>query len=161
MKEIVMNDLLAALMLWIGANSTYVTADLPLPAVVPMSARELTQEAYGNVPQLVPDGGIDERLLALYAFDDGENGTIYVLDCHTAEAPDPDESPCEYPVYHERLLHELVHHVQQRSGAYAHFPCRNFGEKEAYLLGGRYLKARHVTDPLPNRNFWAHIYSRC
>ncbi len=70
-----MNDLLAGLMLWIATNSTYDTVDLPLPSVVPMTAKELT--------------------------------------------------------------------------------------REAYLLGVRYLKARHANDPLPKRNFWAHIYSRC
>lgn len=40
-------------------------------------------------------------------------------------------------------------------------PSPSWAEKEAYLLGGRYLAAQHVADPLPNRNFRAHIYSRC
>ncbi len=156
-----MDMLLAALMLWIGGNSDYSTSNIPLPQVVVMTPVELTREFYSDVPQLLPPGKVDERILALYAFDDGNHGTIYVRDCRHDSELDYGEDDCDDPAYQERLLHELVHHVQRLSGVMEHFPCRNFGEKEAYLLDGRYLKARHATDPLPNRNFWAHMYSRC
>ena len=65
------------------------------------------------------------------------------------------------PILTERLLHELVHHVQFQTGANKSYPCQAFGEKEAYLLGQRYFKQRHIEDPFPNRMFWAHVYSRC
>ena len=156
-----MEPLLAALLLWIDANSDYSTIDIPLPQVVVMTPVELTREFYSDVPELIPAGEVDERVLALYAFDDGSYGTIYVRDCRNEGAFDFEEEDCDDPAYLERLLHELVHHVQRFSGVLERFPCRNFGEKEAYLLGGRYLKARYFTDPLPNRNFWAHVYSRC
>ena len=64
-------------------------------------------------------------------------------------------------VFQERLLHELIHHVQKVSGAEQRFTCRKFGEKEAYLLGGEFLKSHYFTDLLPNRYILAHMYSRC
>lgn len=59
------------------------------------------------------------------------------------------------------VLHELIHHAQFDSGAYDTYSCRNYGELEAYTLGGKYLKDRYVTDPLPNRDVREHMYSRC
>lgn len=156
-----MNELISALMIWIGANSSYPIAGLPLPEVVVTTAETLTREAYADVPGLLPADGVDERLLALYAFEDGAHGTVYVLDCRARESSGTDEEPCRDPLFRERLLHELVHHVQYHNGVYARLPCRAAAEKDAYLLGGKYLAAHHVTDPMPNRNFWAHIYSRC
>lgn len=76
----------------------------------------------------------------------------------------PDTVPKQFendPILMERLLHELVHHVQFQTGANKSFPCPAFGEKDAYQLGKLYFKQRRIEDPLPNRNFWAHIYSRC
>jgi hypothetical protein len=163
-QEVPMHDLLPSLMIWIAANTSYDTAKMPLPNVVEMSPQELTREAYSAAPLLIPQSGVDERYLALYAFEDGAHGTIYVL---AGKYVDPDLAkdayydPYKDPVFQERVLHELIHHVQWQSGARKNFHCQNEGEKEAYLLGGRYLKQRHADDPLPNRNFWGHIYSRC
>lgn len=148
------------LMTWIGENSAYDVSCLPLPDIVEMTPTQLTAEAYADVPHLRPADGVDERVIALYSFDEGPSGTIYVLAPQWAEGAE-DGDPRDNPVFQEWLLHELVHHVQRVSGAYAAFPCRNFGEKEAYLMGGRFLKQRYADDPLPNRNFWAHVYSRC
>ena len=156
-----MDELLAALMLWIGSNSAYSTDSMPLPAVVLATPEELTAEYYADAPRLAPTNGIDERVLALYAFDDGPYGTVYALDCRHEGSFSHVLSTCDEPQFQERLLHELVHHVQRLSGAYERLPCRAAGEKEAYRLGGRFLAARHATDPLPNREFWAHVYSRC
>lgn len=61
----------------------------------------------------------------------------------------------------ERLLHELVHHLQFQTGVNKTFKCLAYSELEAYRLGGLYFKRRHIEDPMPNRNFWAPIYSRC
>ena len=157
-----MNGLATALMAWIAANSTYDTAIMPIPEIVLMTPIELTAEAYSDTPDLIPDSRVDDRVLALYSFEDGANGTVYLL---APEQPnilvDPEELSEFDPLFEERLLHELVHHVQRMSGAYDAFPCRNFGELQAYQLGGSYLRQRNVEDPLPNRNFRAHIYSRC
>lgn len=157
-----MEEIARILMLWIAANSPYDTSAMSVPRIIVMSPVELTSEAYRDMPHLKPPDDVDERVLALYSFNEGPVGTIYVLAPDSVEAAmSPDERPEDDPIFRERLLHELVHHAQRLSGAYDRFPCRNFGEFEAYQLGGRYLKQLQIEDPLPNRNFWAHIYSRC
>ena len=157
MKEVVM-----ALMVWIGQNSPYDTTDMPIPQVVEMSPEELTDEAYSDAPHMKPENGVDERVWALYNFEEGPHGTIYILAAdYTDDGAVPDEPSYMDPVFQERLLHELIHHVQYVSGAYDTFPCRNFGELDAYALGGKFLKQRYARDPLPNRHFWARVYSRC
>ena len=101
---------------------------------------------------------MDGRLLALYTH---ENGTLYVLaPQHIAEADDV-EDPTENPIFREIVIHELIHHVQWSTGAADTRPCPSRGEEEAYLLGGRYLRRAHATDPIPSRNFWAQDYSTC
>ena len=156
-----MDFLIDALLEWIEQKSDYRTDDIPHPAVQPLTPRELTHEFYTGVAHLVPDDGVDERINALYAPTDGANGTIYILDAAYLD-PDADfDTPTDNPVWREILLHELVHHVQHHSGAARQWACLSMGEAEAYRLGGRYLRALRVTDPLPNRNFWGAIYSRC
>lgn len=155
-------EIVLTLLLWIEANSDYETAGLPPPAVVQMTPEELTAEAYRDNPNLVPASRVDDRVLALYNFEEGENGTIFVLGAEwTDDGAAPDANPITDPVFQERLLHELVHHVQRLTGAYDAFPCRSYGEREAYELGGAFLKQRYARDPLPNRIFWSRIYSRC
>jgi len=150
------------LVLWIGAHTDYDVSRIPLPNIVEMSPKDLTTEAYSDNPKQIPKSGIDDRVIALYSFEDGANGTIYILAARYADdGAAPGDPPENNPIFQERLLHELVHHVQRISGAYETFPCRNFGEHEAYELGGKFLKANHTADPLPNRVFWSRIYSRC
>ncbi len=152
------------LMTWIATNTDYDTKNLRSPEVIELSPQELTREAYSSNPMLVPADGVDKSYLALYSYEHGSNGTIYVLG---PKWFDPDATADRYyeayenPVFQERVLHELIHHVQHVSGAYKAFRCRNFGEKEAYMLGGRFLRQHHVDDPLPNRSFWALLRSLC
>ena len=156
-----MDPLLDALLAWIERNTDYDTADLPRPAIVLMDPEELTVEFYSAAPQLLPEDGVDDRLLALYSAEDGPHGTLYVLaPRHVADA-EYWEDPAENPIFREIVLHELVHHVQWQTGTADDWPCPAFGEREAYLLGGRYLREVGATDPIPNRNFWAHAYSTC
>jgi hypothetical protein len=109
----------------------------------------------------MPDDGVDERLNALYAPGDGAHGTIYIIaPRHVENASDYDQ-PIDNPLFREILLHELVHHAQHHSGAADDWVCLSIGEAEAYRLGGIYLRDLRVDDPLPNRNFWGAIYSRC
>jgi len=149
------------LMLWIGSHSSYNTADIPLPEIVEMTPVEITKEAYTDNPTGIPESGVDTRINALYSYEDGPNGTIYILASRLTKDSGEFSGTIDNPIFQERLLHELVHHSQRLSGALHQMPCRNFGEKEAYLLGGKFLKSQNVKDPMPNRNFWAHIYSRC
>ena len=156
-----MDALLDALLEWLGRHGDYDVTALPRPAVVELDAAALTREAYRAVPELVPASGIDRRLFALYSWEHGADGTIFVLDRHLTEGRQDGEDPLENPVFRERLLHELVHHAQYHTGAYARFRCPARGELDAYRLGGEYLRQRHVTDPLPNRRVLAYMYSRC
>ncbi|MEZ5534161.1 MAG: hypothetical protein R3F02_00920 [Thiolinea sp.] len=156
-----MDAVVLALMLWIGNNSDYNTGIIPHPAIVEMTPKEITKEAYTDNPNGIPEDGVDERIRALYSFEDGPNGTIYIISAHLTKQAKDYNDPKQNPLFQERLLHELVHHTQRLSGVYNTIPCRNYAEKEAYTLGGKFLRAQNVTDPMPNRNFWAHIYSRC
>jgi len=147
-----MGELVAALLLWIGAHTAYPVEGIPLPEVRLVSAREITAEYYAEAQLSAYERPeVDERIWALYDMEGGANGIVYVVN----------DQPLDDVLFQERLLHELVHHVQRVNGAYDRFLCRAQGEREAYLLGGKFLKERHAEDPLPNRNFWAAMYSRC
>jgi len=172
-----MEKLVAALMVWIGSNTTYNVTELPYPEVRLLTAEEMTQEYYGGSDVLQPESGIDSRIFALYNYVDSEHGIIFLLDPRlndtlTSESATPDATLADRlqplqqewldnPVLQEQLLHELVHHVQYQTGAVDQFPCRAFAEREAYLLGGKYLQLRHANDPLPNRKVLAYMFSRC
>lgn len=150
------------LLSWIGANSSYDTAKVFPPDIIEMSPIEITAEAYTDNPELIPEGRVDDRVIALYNFEEGKHGTIYVLGADwTDDGTSPNQAPSTDPIFRERVLHELVHHVQRVTGAYRSFPCRNYGEREAYELGGKFLKQNYAKDPLPNRIFWSRVYSRC
>jgi hypothetical protein len=156
-----MDMLLDALLAWIGEHSAYDVSGIAPPDVVQMSPAALTAEYYTGVAHLIPDGGVDVRLNALYAANDGAGGTIYILRATEIAGADRFDDPTANPLWREILLHELVHHVQWRTGEAASWACPAMGEKAAYHLGGVYLRQTRTTDPLPNRTFWGHIYSRC
>ena len=156
-----MDPLLDALLDWIGANSAYDVSSVPRPALVELAPEELTRELYADAPQLLPEDGVDDRLLALYSHEDGEHGTLYVLTPEYVADAEYWEDPAENPIFREIVLHELIHHVQWQTGAADTWPCPSRGEEEAYTLGGRYLRQTHTPDPIPNRAFWAHAYSTC
>ena len=156
-----MEQLIDALLEWIGDHSQYDTANLPHPIVLQLTPHELTREYYTGVAHLMPDDGVDERVNALYAATDGPYGTIYLLSAEFYTDVEHFDDPMDNPLWREVLLHELVHHVQWQSGAADTWLCPAQGETEAYALGGRYLTGQAADDPMPNRNFWGMVYSRC
>ena len=156
-----MDILIDILLDWIGENSRYEVAGIEPPVVQLMTPQELTREYYTGAPHLTPADGVDERLNALYAAVDGPVGTIYVLAPDYAPQAEAYDDPSENPIWREYLLHELVHHVQWQTGEADTWACQSQGEWDAYLIGGRYLQDARVTDPMPNRNFGARMYSRC
>ncbi|WP_425092822.1 hypothetical protein [Tropicimonas sp. S265A] len=156
-----MNEVLAALMLWISANTAYDTTGMPLPEVIEMTPQELTAEYYTDAPQLMPAKGVDERIQALYSIEEGPHGRVYILDADLVPGAADGDDAYDNPLFREMLLHELVHHVQHVSGVADSYLCPAQGEVEAYRVGGVYLKQVHADDPMPNRAFWAHMYSRC
>ena len=156
-----MDALIAMLLSWLASNSQYETGAIPHPRVIEFSPEELTQEYYINSPQMLPADGVDDRIMALYSWNDGDQGTIYILGSDYTEIPLSQETGWENPLFQERLLHELVHHVQYYTGEYETFDCTKQGEFAAYTYGGQFLKQQSVADPLPNRHVLAHLYSRC
>ena len=172
-----METLIATLLLWIGTHSSYNVTELPVPEVRLLTPQELTSEYYRGAEAALPASGIDARILALYNHEDADNGIVFLLDprlndeliiesANIENLMDDRSQPLHKEwlgniIFQEQLLHELVHHVQYQSGVVDQFPCPAYGEQEAYLLGGKFLKLRHSDDPLPNRSVLAHIYSRC
>lgn len=157
-----MEALATALLLWINRHSDYPMDGITPPTIVLLSPEEITAEYYSENRNFIPVNGIDDRILALYDFQTDAKGIVYLRVAeNTLDNPAALDELKDDPVFQEKLLHELIHHVQYQSGQSATFPCRAFGEKEAYRLGGVFFKQRHVEDPIPNRNFWAHVYSRC
>lgn len=155
-------DILVALLLnWLSEHSTYDTTGIPLPTIIELSPEELTREYYSDQSSSVPSGGVDERIVALYSWSDGPNGTIYILHRDHTELSLSQERGLENPLFQERLLHELVHHFQYQLGKHKTYLCKNQGELEAYMYGGKFLQLQNVRDPLPNRRVLAHLYSRC
>lgn len=121
----------------------------------------MTLEAYAANPDKIPKDGIDERIFALYSIDAGVSGTVFITHPNFNQGAEKYQNPSDNPVFQERLLHELIHHTQNYSGVYERIPCRNFSEKEAYMLGGVFLKQHRIRDPMPNRVYFANLYSRC
>ena len=156
-----MELLVEALLTWLEASSGYKLEQIPRPQIVEMSARELTSEYYSGAPHLAPQTGVDPRLNALYSAVDGNNGTIFILEATSVDGANRFKSPYENPLFHEILLHELIHHAQWQSGAPDTWACQSYGEHEAYALGGLYLHQAGVRDPIPDRRYWASLYARC
>ncbi|MCV2877656.1 hypothetical protein OE699_02225 [Sedimentimonas flavescens] len=156
-----MELLVEALLQWISEHSDMSIEGIDPPEVVLMTPTQLTREFYSDAPHLLPTSGVDDRVNALYAATDGKHGTIYSLAPDFVSDASYYEEPSENPLFREIHLHELVHHVQWQSGVNETWDCAREGEAEAYRLGGLYLVAVGASDPLPNRMFWAKMYSLC
>lgn len=157
----IVEALIAMLMVWIADNSSYETEDIPFPAVIELSPQALTREYYADSPKAIPRGGVDQNVLALYSWNEGSRPTVFLLGASHMGTPLSQEEGLENPWFQERLLHELVHHVQYYTGQYDEFECSQQGELEAYRLGGLYLTQQRVADPLPNRHWLSRMYSQC
>ncbi|SPH17381.1 hypothetical protein DEA8626_00899 [Defluviimonas aquaemixtae] len=156
-----MEALIDLLFAWLDNNSTYRTANLPPPEIVELSPRELTRQYYSDAPDLLPASGIDKRVFALYSTVDGAAGKIYVLRAAEVDGAEDYDDARENPIWREMVLHELIHHAQWQTEVMQSWPCRNVGERDAYLLGGKYLEQTGTDDPLPNRKLLARLYARC
>ena len=156
-----MDMLIDALLDWLMQHGGYDVENVPRPQVHELDAAALTREVYRDAPERAPARGVDSRLFAVYSWDAAPEGVIYILDRALVGGELSGGDPLENPLFQERLLHELVHHVQYHTGAYERFPCRARGERDAYLLGGKFLRQRGVTDPLQDRDILALLYSLC
>jgi len=155
-----MEAILAMLLNWLATNTELKVGNIPIPSVVELSPEDLTQEFYSD-SGVVPARPVDDRILALYSWTDGPSGTIYILGRNYMDVSSGEDTGLDNPIFQERLLHELVHHIQHHTGEYDEFDCTRQGELAAYLIGGVFFQKKNITDPLPNRHVLAHLYSRC
>lgn len=116
-----MKSVIAAMLLFIGANTNY-PVDLEHPRV-----KLLPQETL----EMIFTKGKGLQGSELHAFYDKRNDTIYLPD--TFDLHDPWQKGV--------LFHELMHYVQDQSGA--KFECSAAMEEETYPLQQKYLLEVH------------------
>ena len=120
----------AGVLPWVAA---YLGEDAPeaVPPVTMVSERDLWIVARGDLTgfeERTPDNPEPPRYYALYNHDDG---SIYM-----AASADLDNI-----YWLAALVHELVHHVQYKSGHHETAPCRNALERDAYAAQEAFLNA--------------------
>jgi hypothetical protein len=132
-----MKSLIAAMLLWIGANTGY-DVDLPHPVIKIVTQQEL-ERIYSK------GAGTENHLHGFY---DRKEDIIYLPD--TWKQYDPWSQGV--------LLHELVHYVQDQNQA--KFQCTNEMEKESWPLQKQYLLEYHgyVWD---YDELWFAVISNC
>jgi len=115
-----MKSVIAAMLLWIGANTTY-NVDLPPPDIrlVPQDELEQIYSQGKGTPT------------HLHGFYDTVEDIIYL----------PDTFKQHDPWSQGVLLHELIHYVQDQNKA--KFSCNNEMEKETWPLQKQYLLEYH------------------
>ena len=117
-----MKELIAFLLLWIGAETNY-NVNLETPRVVQLTQQELNTMYYTEDTH--PSGH-------LHAFYDPKTDTIYLNKYFNIH------DPFQKGV----LLHELIHYVQDSNdviGPGKPFECMRAFEEEAYPLQQKYL----------------------
>ncbi|MEZ5653763.1 MAG: DUF6647 family protein [Burkholderiaceae bacterium] len=157
----VMDTLIASLLVWIGMNSSLSVAQVPIPKVVEMSPREIARQVRDALAIAVDESRLEGRVLGFYDPDAGPVGTIYVLRADLAPNAARYADKAANPYFQERLLHELIHHVQFRTAVIDSLPCRAAAERDAYRLGGAFLDQRRVPDRLANRAYWIRHHGSC
>tara|TARA_Y100000287_G_scaffold27494_1_gene19246 strand:- start:414 stop:839 length:426 start_codon:yes stop_codon:yes gene_type:complete len=119
-----MKELIASLLLWIGAETNY-NVDLVHPEIKMMTQIELEHKFYGH--DKTPSG-------TLHAFYDPENDVIYL-----------NSNFDRFNAFDKGiLLHELMHYVQDVNGVVGtRFECMRETELEVYPLQKKYLLEVH------------------
>ena len=117
-----MKEILTALLLWIGTNSTY-NIDIPLPTVIFMEQEQMEKIYYG------PDKEVGAG--RLYGFYNLEKDIIVL------QAGWDRNDPWHLSI----LLHEMVHYVQDTNNI--EYQCVAQIEQEAWPLQKQYLANVH------------------
>ncbi len=116
-----MKEILTALLLWIGTNSTY-NIDIPLPTVLFMEQEQMENIYYGHDKK---ESG------QLYGFYNLEKDVIVL----------PVSWNRDDPWHLSVLLHELVHYVQDTNNI--EYQCVAQMEQESWPLQKQYLANVH------------------
>ncbi len=138
-----MKELIAFLMLWIGAETNY-NVKLDAPQIVQLTQQELNTMYYKETQ--TPHGH-------LHAFYDPKTDTIYLNKYFNIH------DPFQKGV----LLHELIHYVQDSNEAIGPgkpFECMREWELEAYPLQQKYLLEVHGIS-WDYDELWVKLLSSC
>ena len=116
-----MKEILTALMIWLGANTTFDT-NHDIPNVLFLSQTQMEEMFYKGT------GAMPNTLHGLY---DKESDTIILPDTWDRR------EPWDMGV----LLHEMIHYLQDQNDL--HFNCIAEMERDAWPIQQRYLKEKH------------------
>ena len=133
-----MKEILTALMIWIGANSTLDT-NHDIPVVLFLTQEQMEQMYYGEHEHE------KDSLHGLYDIEDD----VIIL---------PDTWDRRKPWDMGVLLHEMVHYLQDQNEI--KFACMANMEREAWPLQQKYLSEIHGVD-WQYDDLWHHMISTC
>ena len=115
-----MKEIVAALLLWIGANTDY-NIQVSHPTIIFMPQSQMEKIYYGE----------HEPIGTLYGFYNMKEDFIVLQDIWNKNSP-----------WHMSvLLHELIHYVQDQNNI--QFQCNAEMERESWPLQQKYLKEIH------------------
>ena len=117
-----MKEILTALMIWLGANTTLDT-NHDIPKVVFLPQEKMEQIYYVDEPEKLPN--------ELHGIYDTDSDTIILRDTWDRR------KPWDMGV----LLHEMVHYLQDMNNL--EFNCTAEMEKDAWPIQQKYLKDQH------------------
>jgi len=134
-----MKEILTALMIWLGANTTLDT-NHDIPKVVFLPQDKMEQLYYVDEPEKLPN-----ELHGLY---DTESDTIILRDTWDRR------KAWDMGV----LIHEMVHYLQDMNSM--DFQCTAQMEKDAWPIQQKYLKDQHDYD-WEYDSLWYMVISTC
>ena len=133
-----MKEILTALMIWIGANSTLDT-NHDIPVVMFLTQEQMDHLYYGEH---------EHEMDSLHGLYDIEDDVIILRDTWDRR------KPWDLGV----LLHEMVHYLQDQNGI--QFQCLAHMEREAWPLQQKYLSEVHGVEWDYDR-LWHLVISSC
>lgn len=134
-----MKELLAALLIWLSAN-TYFNTDHDYPVVVFLPQEQLNEMYYQS-----GEHGSNKSLHGMY---DKDNDTIYL----------PDTWDRRLPWDQSVLLHEVMHYLQDKNNM--EFACVAEMERDVWPIQKHYLKTQHNID-WNYDELWYKVISTC
>ena len=134
-----MKEILTALMIWLGANTTLDT-NHDIPKVVFLPQEKMEQIYYVDEPEKLPN--------ELHGIYDTDSDTIILRDTWDRR------KPWDMGV----LVHEMVHYLQDMNSM--DFQCTAQMEKDAWPIQQKYLKDQHDYD-WEYDSLWYMVISTC